>query len=413
MATTPSLMRACDVAALASQVMFYRGTNPVPLGSTSGLHDGGRLPDVLGFLHGYGSQFGQSIAEQLAALWAGAGGGAVAWEVGIDAADRVFVRAPSTAFAGFTLTASAGNCYGFAAGTTASSTVAGYRIVTAAAAWLRGNQYPSSAPNVVTVTNGVTSTALTSARTRVHSLPTAMRASTTFDGTVSPLQSLERFDNDVADNVQRRVRWGVDADGHAWVSSPTVAPAFAFFGSSSALAWRRLLGFTGDEVGVTASLQTTITATYPCPLVLMLWRGLTRYQCSAQNYDGAVTLADGRARGRHIGTATLHDVGYTLRGPTSQDDQEGQALAAFWPSIGRGQPCSLMLDHGDPRRHRWLESLHNGTAVAPFTTAYTTQHLRGRIAARVSASSADVQTFALDGARVRSGELSLSLAEEP
>jgi hypothetical protein len=72
-----------------------------------------------------------------------------------------------------------------------------------------------------------------------------------------------------------------------------------------------------------------------------------------------------------------------------------------------------MLDHGDPRRHRWLESLYDGTAVAPFSADYTTQHLRGRIVARVAASAADVQTFALDGARVRSGELSLTLAEEP
>ena len=409
MATIQSLMRACDVVALASQVAFYRGANPVSLGATTGLHDGGRYPDVLAFLHGYGSQAGQSITEQLVALWSGL----VAWEVGIDSADRVFIRAPSTAFASFTVTASAGNCYGFAAGVTTSSTVAGYRIVTAPSAWSRGNQYPSAAPNILSISAGATTTALTYARTRVHSLPTALRASSTFDGTVSPLQSLERFDNDVADNVQRRIRWGIDSDGRAWVSSPTVVSAFSFFGSSSALAWRRLLGFTGDEVGVTASLQTTITATYPCPLVLMLWRGLTRYQCSAQNYDGAVTLADGRARGRHIGTATLHDVGYTLRGPTSQLDQEGQALASFWPAIGRGQPCALMLDHGDPRRHRWLESLHDGTAVAPFSADYTTQHLRGRIVARVAASAADVQTFALDGARVRSGELSLTLAEEP
>ena len=413
MATIQSLMRACDVVALASQVAFYRGTNPVTLGATTGLHDGGRYPDALAFLHGYGSQTGQSIAEQLAALWASAGGGAVAWEVGIDAADRVFIRAPSTAFASFTVTASAGNCYGFATGVTTSSTVAGYRIVTAPSAWSRGNQYPSAAPNVLSINAGATTTALTSARTRVHSLPTAMRTSSTFDGTVSPLQSLERFDNDVGDNVQRRIRWGIDSDGRAWVSSPTVSPAFAFFGSSSALAWRRLLGFTGAEVGITGSLQTTITATYPCPLVLMLWRGMTRYQCSAQNYDGAVTLADGRARGRHIGTATLHDVGYTLRGPTSQLDQEGQALASFWPAIGRGQPCALMLDHGDPRRHRWIESLQDGTAIAPFSADYTTQHLRGRVVARVAASAADVQTFVLDGARVRSGELSLTLAEEP
>lgn len=412
--TTPSLMRACDVAVLAGQTMFQRGGSLVNLGSTTGLHDGGRYPDVLAFLHGYGSQPGNSIAEQLASQWTSGGGGAVAWQVGIDAQDRVYVRAPLPApFASFTLTATAGNCYGFSAGASTSSVVSGYHTVTASSAWTRGNQYLSSAPNVVTVAAGTVSVPMTFSRSRVHSVPTALRASTTFDGTVSPMQSLEAFDNAIADPVTLRARWGIDANGKVWASYPSVCPALNFTLLPTALSWRRLLGFTGDEAGVTASLQTTVTATYPCPLVLMLWRGLSRYQCSAQNYDGAVTLADGRARGRHIGTATLHDVGYTLRGPTSQLDQEGQALASFWPAIGRGQPCSLMLDHGDPRRHRWLESLYDGTAVAPFSAAYTTQHLRGRVAGRVAASSADVQTFALDGARVRSGELSLTLAEEP
>jgi hypothetical protein len=413
MATVPNLLRACDVLDLAGETVFYRGANPVALGTTSGLHDGGRYPDVLAFLHGYASQPGNSVAEQLSASWSSAGGGVFAWEVGIDNADRIFVRVPTASLAGFTLSASAGNCWGFASGSTASSTVGAYQSVTAPNAWTRGNQYPSIAPNVVTISAGTTTTSMMFSRSRVHSIPTALRPSTSFDGTTSPLQSLETFDNLVADAVTRRVRWGVDSTGRVWVSSPTVCPAFSFWGAPSGLAWRRLLGFTGDEVGIAASLQTTITATYPCPLVLMLYRGLTRYQCSAQNFDGTVTLADGRARGRHIGSATLHDLSYTLRGPTSQLDQEGQALASFWPGVGRGQPCSLQLDSGDPRRHRWIESLYDGTAVPQFSADYTTQHLRGRVVARVAASSADVQTFALDGARVRSGDVSLTLAEEP
>jgi len=47
MATVPSLLRGCDVAELAGETVFYRGANPVAVGTTSGLHDGGRYPDAL------------------------------------------------------------------------------------------------------------------------------------------------------------------------------------------------------------------------------------------------------------------------------------------------------------------------------------------------------------------------------
>jgi hypothetical protein len=60
-----------------------------------------------------------------------------------------------------------------------------------------------------------------------------------------------------------------------------------------------------------------------------------------------------------------------------------------------------------------VEQLYSGEAVPEFSTAYTTQHLKGRIVGRVAASSSSTSTFGLDGARVRSSDVSVTIAEEP
>jgi hypothetical protein len=105
-------------------------------------------------------------------------------------------------------------------------------------------------------------------------------------------------------------------------------------------------------------------------------------------------------------------VGYTLRGPTHAVSDEGQALAAVWPRLGRGQRVTLTHDLGDPRRSRLLASLYTGAAVAAHSTSYTTEHLRGRVVGRVSASSPEDMALVLDGARVRSDEMTLVIDED-
>ena len=410
----PALLRGVDVAELLGEPIFQRGGVDVIVTTAAQTFAGGRFPDVLGFLHGYGSQAGRSMTEELRSSWVAAGGSAGdAWEVIITEDDRVAVRVPTVDLASFDLAASSGNAWGFATGTTSSSTVGTFQQVTAPDAWKRGNQDLYVAPNAITITDGVTACALSTTTARVQAIPTALRASTDSEDGLGPVSSLERLDNFYSDSPDFRIRWGVDAAGRVWTSYPSSVSAVTWLATDAGLAFRRLFGFTGSETVSTVLGRSILTATYPCPAVLVLYRGMSRYQVSTESIDGAVTLADGRARGRHIGASTLHDVTYTLRGPTSQLDQEGQAVRAFWPSSGRGQPLTLWLDIGDPRRHRHVEQLYSGEVVPEFTSGYTTQHLKGRIVGRVAASSSSTSTFGLDGARVRSSDVSVTIAEEP
>jgi hypothetical protein len=410
----PALLRGVDVAELLGEPIFQRGGVDVIVTPAAQTFSGGRFPDVLGFLHGYGSQTGRSMTEELRSSWVTAGGSpGDSWEVIITGDDRVAVRVPTVDLASFDLAASSGNAWGFATGTTNSSTVGTYQQVTAPDAWKRGNVDLYVAPNAITITDGVTACALSTTTARVQAIPTALRASTDSEDGLGPVSSLERLDNFYADSPDFRIRWGVDAAGKVWTSYPSSVSAITWLATDAGLAFRRFFGFTGEETVSTVLGRSILTATYPCPAVLVLYRGMSRYQVSTESIDGAVTLANGRARGRHIGASTLHDVTYTLRGPTSQLDQEGQAVRAFWPASGRGQPLTLWLDIGDPRRHRHVEQLYSGEAVPEFSTAYTTQHLKGRIVGRVAASSSSTSTFGLDGARVRSSDVSVTIAEEP
>jgi len=410
----PALLRGVDVAELLGEPIFQRGGIDVIVTPAAQTFAGGRFPDVLGWLNGYGSQTGRSMTEELRSSWVTAGGSpGDSWEVIITEDDRVAVRVPTVDLASFDLAASSGNAWGFATGSTSSSTVGTYQQVTAPDAWRRGNLDLYVAPNAITITDGATACALSTTTARVQAIPTALRASTDSEDGLGPVSSLERLDNFYCDSPDFRIRWGVDAAGRVWTSYPSSVSAVTWLATDAGLAFRRLFGFTGEETVSTVLGRSILTATYPCPAVLVLYRGMSRYQVSTESIDGAVTLADGRARGRHIGASTLHDVTYTLRGPTSQLDQEGQAVRAFWPSSGRGQPLTLWLDIGDPRRHRHIEQLYTGETVPEFTSGYTTQHLKGRIVGRVAASSSSTSTFGLDGARVRSSDVSVTIAEEP
>jgi hypothetical protein len=409
----PALLAGCDVAALAGLIPFTRGATNITLPAAASMYDGGRYPDVVAWLTGYGSQAGRHLAGDIITAWAAAGGGTLAWEADITTDDRVRIRVPNASLGAWSLVATAGNAYGMPTGTTAASLVSGYRQVVGTLPWTRGNYDAGASPHSLTITDGVDTIGVSTITARVHSVPTMLRASTTTDEGVSPLTSLEDADNDAVDNADRRVRWGLDETGRVWTSypSPTIDP-IGWLSTTAGLAFRRLMGFTGSESPVVTGGRALLTATYVCPLVLPLSRGMTRYSQTLRTSAGLVELSSGRARGRHIGHCRQHGVGYTLRGPTHTTSDEGQALSACWPLLGRGQRVAISHDLGDPRRSRLLADLYDGTAVPAHSTAYTTEHLRGRVPGRVAGGSAADVAFGLDGARVRSDEVTLLVDED-
>jgi len=409
----PALLARCDVYEFAGETVFTRGAGNVTIPATTTLYDGGRYPDLLAFLNGYGSQLGQSMSEALNADWTAGGGVPATWEVGIDETDRIYVRVLTSEIASFAVQSATGNPWGFASGATSSTTVGSYQVVTAPDAWERGNLDLWKAGQTFTVNDGSTFGGAYNEDVTVHSLPVALRAYDAEADGVYPTDSLEELDNDANDNVFRRIRWGIDTTGRVWTSYPVGISGVGWPNTAISKRFRRMLGFTGAEVPALVSSRYLLTATYRTPLVLVLERGLTRHSRVLRSIDGVVELQDGRARGRHVGHSITHELEFTVRGQSAAENDEGQVIAAWAPYVTRGQPCTLDFTWGDSRRARLLETLLDGTDIPAFSDAYTTEPLAGRVVARVAASSASDYPVRLSGARVRSEPIAMTLVEEP
>lgn len=409
----PALLARCDVYEFAGETVFTRGAGNVTIPATTTLYDGGRYPDLLSFLNGYGSQLGQSMSEALNASWSSGGGVPAAWEVGIDETDRIYVRVLTSEIASFAVQSATGNPWGFAPGVTSSTTVGSYQVVTAPDAWERGNLDLWNVGQTFTVNDGSTFGGAYNEDVTVHSLPVALRAYDAEADGVYPTDSLEEFDNDANDNTFRRIRWGIDTTGRVWSSWPVGVSGIGWPATAISKRFRRMLGFTGAEVPALVSSRYLLTATYRTPLVLVLERGLTRHSRVLRSIDGVVELQDGRARGRHVGHSITHELEFTVRGQSAAENDEGQVIAAWAPYVTRGQPCTLDFTWGDSRRARLLETLLDGADIPAFSDAYTTEPLAGRVVARVAASSASDYPVRLSGARVRSEPIAMTLVEEP
>jgi hypothetical protein len=409
----PALLARCDVYEFAGETVFQRGAGVVTMPATSGMYDGGRYPDLVAFLNGYGSQLGQSMSEALNADWTANGGVPATWEVGIDGDDRIFVRVLTSEIASFTVQCNASKPWGFASGATPSTTAASYQVVTADESWERGNLDLWNAGQTFTVNDGLTLGGLYNVDVTVHSLPVALRAYSDGADGVYPTDSLEQIDNNANDNVFRRIRWGIDTTGRVWTSYPSGILPVGWPAGSVSARFRRMLGFAGDESPVLLGSRYLLTATYRTPLVLVVERGLTRHSRILRSIDGVVELSDGRARGRHVGHSITHELEFTVRGQSAAENDEGQVIAAWAPYVGRGQPCTLDFTWGDSRRARLLETLLDGYDTPAYTTGYTTEPLCGRVVARVAESSTSTVGVRLSGARVRSEPISMTLVEEP
>ena len=408
----PALLARCDVYEFATETLFQRGATLVTLPSTANLYDGGRYPDLVAFLNGYGSQLGQSLGEALTFDWLAGGGVPATWQAGIDANDRVYVRVLTSEIASFDLQAMSGNPYGFASPVTSSTTDGLYQVVTAIEPWERGNLDLWATGQTFSVNDGSTFGGYYNGATTVHSLPVALRSTSDSADGVYSTDSPEQVDNDANDSVARSIRWGIDTTGRVWTSYPSSIPAVTWSGGGVSASFRRLLGFTGYETPVTLGSRVLLTATYRTPLVLVIERGLTRHSRSLRSIDGVVELSDGRARGRHVGHSIVHDLEFTVRGQSAAESDEGQVIAAWAPYVGRGQPCTLDFTWGDSRRARLLETMLDGYDVPAFTTGYTTEPLCGRVVARVADASTSSYAVRLSGARVRSEPISMVLVEE-
>lgn len=406
-----ALLAACDVSAMAGEVVMIRGVDNITLPAAASMYDGGRYPDLSSWLHGYGSQAGRDLTAELRAAWVLAGGAAIDWEVDIADTDRVRVRLPSASLAAWSVVASGGNGWGYATGTTPAVVSGSYRQVVAPSAWTRGPLDLAIAPHLLVVTDGILAASIGTQLARSPSIPTAMRSSLTTDGGVGPTTALEDADNDAADNALRRIRWGIDSTGRVWTSYPSPGVSHpGWLSTAAGLAFRRVLGFTGAETPAVANNQAVVTATHRTPLVAVLPYGLASYDYGVRTISRSVAVLGGLPVGRTFGATHEHRLRMSMRGPTHAVSDLGHIQRHLLPRLGAGAQATIALDIGDPRRHVTIEGVQDGTAVDVETTATTGEHLRGRIVGRVSEDGGRYD-LAMSDARVFSGPIDLTIVE--
>lgn len=390
-APRPGLLTAVDLESWAGASVFDRvgGAPAVSLSSLTAMAAagavGGRYEDMIAFLNGYGSGSGAATDTDLSSdantQWV-ASGAAGTLAVGIDADDRVYVHASAVAF---TLTAPAGNPWGFPAGATASVASGGGQRVTATAEWTRGNVVitntatqgleidPIGAPAAFTIPTYAQ---------RVQSVPTMLRGGTTpvdADSGWIPI-SLEYLDNASGATIGRPAdtRWGLTDDGYVYWSQATAAGAVGDTVWTSTT-FRDRLGYDGTEgITTTGGLSYSI-AINRCPGVWLPRRGLSGQRTWRTETGATLSLAGGGVSAVSVGAATGHEIdGYYGLMLDSQDD-EFHLRDRFWQYAPLGWGLNLYQQWGDPRR-----ALRGHQAVgsqAAYDLLYTSERegRRGRL----------------------------------
>lgn len=400
--------------AFAGATVATRGTANLVIPAITSQSDSGRYADPLAFLTGYGCQL--TMWQDLATSWVtSVGGGALPTDVsvGFTNDDLMYVYSETITFS---LTAAVGNVCGFPAGTTAASAQGTGYAVTATSPWTRGSvTFTSTLVNTLLITpDGKTAFQLPAASMRVHSIPTWMRGA---EGDADDVTGycVEHWDNDAADNTYRRLRWGIDSTGRVWTSWPTAVTDLAWPNTAESKAFRLALGFTGSETPVTVDGADILTATYRCPRVLIIRRGLAQWDATLQDRAGVVELADGSVRGRPLTCPVEFECRFFVDGSTGLYPDEGDMLRTLGPALTRGSRCSIHPHWGDPRLGKAVAEVRNGTVPYLYTHSATTEMdgLLGRRVGRVSPNSPDTRRWIYNGENRHRSEQVVILRETP
>jgi hypothetical protein len=404
MTVASALLAGFDAGSLAGTTVFTRGYDSIAIPALASMYDRGRYQDALQFLFGYGSQSPRKLTTEANTLWV-FGGSAGAMTLGIDDSDRVYCHSSGDTF---TLTAPAGNAWGWPTGATAASASGSGWRVTATRAWTRGNvDVHTSGDHVFSVNPDGSPAAfdLPTYTGTIHSVPTALRGAEgdTDDQTAN---CLEYWDNVTAtsDTTLRRIRWGITAAGHTYCSWPTAVVDITWPATAAGQAFRLALGFTGAETVVTSAGQDVVTSTYPNPRVLVALYGFTMLEAELGERSASTELADGDVRGRLISSPVEFEARFNGTGPLHTSSQEGHALRSIGPALSKGARASILPVWGDPRRGRHVHQQLTGDAPTLFSASVTTEldGLLGRRIGRVSPANGDAWRFSYgQGLRLR------------
>lgn len=324
--------------AAATALITRNGTTASATAGSAIIHG-----DAVDFLNGRGSDL--SAAHALDAQ-AAVGG----WTVEITSDDKVRIYAPAALFR-VANTAANRDVFGF---TQTLPTAAAQEHI-ADGDWLRGNQ-----SDLLTLTNS-SGAATWSApeppgtiEISYQSIPVMFRErgaavdadDVTGDGCLEQLEQAAHGNS---------IRWGIDAEGHAWWEADG-----ALFGSAAAATptWnattlRDRLGFTGDET--TQDLTGTRgvyrgEAANPLPGLIVPTRPAQRLDVGAQQVGDSVRTIGGARYFVGVATHRTWALDWHLDGPADSVDLSQHWLTRCVPYFYEGAPVTLYQDWGDTRR---------------------------------------------------------------
>lgn len=348
--------------------------------------------DLVDLMNGRGSVAGQGLLEQCAI-----GGGFGAY---VDATDRFLIYGP--AGTPFSLDAMAGNAaFGFDPAGQASVLVDGQQVVRAAREWQRIN--PVISATIRIRVDASTWTLPQPAEYYAQDVLTVARSRGSADDDDPTTTSLEALDNTASDPVNKRIRWGVDAVGHAWTAYPSTIDPITWQNATL----QRLLGFRDDDapVDIPGTSLKLYRASDPAAPALVPSRpaGPIIEGFDELRYGGDLT--DGDAVSHIVYAHMVREVAWYLDGPddlnslASHFDHRHQAtwrhqvtLYQQWPGeIRRALPDGVRIRTGRPA----------------YDTAYTSEDDGGRgryICTRATSNGSNVRR-SWTGAHRRKGEM--------
>lgn len=386
---------------------YKRGATNTTIPATTSMFDGGRYRDAVAFLTGYGAP--KDSAVELAALWAiisTAGAGTMV--MGIDENDRVYLQ--TSANEAFTVTPGASDPWGWG-GVVSSVAYGSGQRATATMPWTRGPLDVTVLVSQMVIEAGVGADVFPQHAARHHSLPGFLRYAAG-DADDTSTACLEDWENDAQDNASRRIRWGIDADGHVFCSwpSPSIAD-LVWNANAAATAFRAALGFTGDETaGSAVGGRKVLTAALPCPGVQVIRRGFSQRTPRRVNRGEASELLDGTVRGTRTSTGVEHVYELDLRGTLATVDEERHFLRHVSPLLFPGAAVSMYGRWGDPRRARTIGESRTGAAVETTDKSNVGQFggLEGRRRLRVAPGSSEAFDLGyVDGPRLVTQRLTI------
>lgn len=396
-----AILAGVDLAEFAGQTLFSRDAVDVDAPALASLHDGGHYPDVAAALHGWTAY--RSFGDSLNAQWSGAG----TMSAGIDTNGFFYIQGSGTG--SFTVTPGASDPWGWG-GVVVSVLTGSVYIATATRPWTRGQfNAVTSAQFTIAGLLGVTET-VPLYESIAHDLPTWLRGPTSAD-IDSVTECLEKWDNAVHDSTSRRIRWGLDSDGRTFCSRPSgIGSAYAITWSSAA--FRRLLGFTGNESEVTSGGVITLTSTFPAAGALILRNGMAAGVPARMNDGSAFRLQGGTVAGRLAASWREFEVSAILDGAVgyapangAYADEVEQYLHRVAPLLCPGARATVLPEWGDSRRGMSLvQQLADGVALVQAQNATWRSDaggLKGRRRCQVSEDSARRHAAVFQGGRPR------------